>query len=110
MIGMTFGAFLALLIISAIWSAIVHGSGYRVLTNAEGYCADLIVGWIGGWLGSPVFGYWGGHIAGSNVYLIPAVLGSISLIFMSVAVMRALSTLFSVRAMPTGDVETRRVA
>ena len=39
-----------LLMISAIWSAIVHGLGYKVLPGAEGYVAKLITGWIGGWI------------------------------------------------------------
>ena len=76
MFGMSFGSFLTLLIISAIWSAVAHLAGYKVLPGPEGYAAKLITGWIGGWIGSPVFGYWGGAIAGGNVHLIPAILGS----------------------------------
>ena len=53
---MGFGAFLTLLIISAIWSAIVRGAGYRVLSGGESYLGKLIIGWIGGWIGSPVLG------------------------------------------------------
>src|SRR5215813_2739638 len=109
MIGMSFGAFLTLLVISAIWSAIVHGAGYRVLSGAEGYFAKLVTGWIGGWLGSPVLGYWGGAIAGSNVHLIPAILGSIAAIFIQVAALRAASIVLR-RPTVSADAEGRRVA
>lgn len=109
MIGMDFGAFLALLIISVIWSAIVHGAGYRVLPGAEGYFAKVITGWIGGWIGTPVLGYWSGTIGTSNVHLIPAILGSFAAIFMQVAVLRAISFVLR-RPTVTTEAETRRVA
>jgi uncharacterized membrane protein YeaQ/YmgE (transglycosylase-associated protein family) len=109
MIGMSFGAFLTLLIISAIWSAIVHGAGYRVLPGVEGYFAKLVMGWIGGWIGSPVLGYWGGVVAGSNVHVIPAILGSIAAIFMQVATLRALSIVLRKPPMTT-ETEVRRAA
>jgi len=106
---MNFGSFLALLIISAIWSAIVHGVGYRVLPGAEGYFAKLVTGWIGGWIGSPVLGYWGGAIAGGNVHFIPAILGSIAAIFMEVVLFRAV---FAALRKPTlaTEAEGRRAA
>jgi len=108
MIGMGFASFLTLLIISAILSAIVHGAGYKVLSGVEGYFPKLIVGWIGGWLGSPVLGYWGGAIRNSNVHLIPAILGSIAAIFMMVAGMRVFGTLR--KPVLTTETEPRRVA
>ena len=108
MIGMGFASFLTLLIISAILAAIVHGAGYRVLSGAEGYFAKLIVGWIGGWIGSPVLGYWGGAIRNGNVHLIPAILGSIAAIFMQVAVLRLFGTLR--KPVLTTGTEPRRVA
>ncbi len=109
MVGMDFGSFLALLIISAIWAAIVHGAGYKVLPGAEGYFAKLTTGWIGGWIGSPVLGYWGRAIPGGNVHLIPAILGSIAAIFMQVALLRAVFV--SLRKPPVAtEAEARRVA
>src|SRR5215510_14020866 len=108
MIGMSFAGFLTLLIISAILSAIVYGSG-SILPRREGYFAKLVFGWIGGWLGSPVLGYWGGGpILGSNVHLIPAILGSITFIFLEVALLKAL-TGFTRREVPF-RVEEKRVA
>jgi uncharacterized membrane protein YeaQ/YmgE (transglycosylase-associated protein family) len=110
MIGMGFGAFLTLLIISAIWSAIVHGAGYRVLSGGESYLGKLIIGWIGGWLGSPVLGYWGGAIGRSNVHLIPAILGSFAAIFMEVAFMRAVTGVTLRRAVPPSEPLEQRAA
>ena len=110
MIGMSFGSFLTLLVISAIWAAIVQYTGYGVLSGAEGYFAKLIIGWIGGWIGSPVLGYWGGSLAGSNVHLIPAILGSIAAIFLQAAILRAVTGLTLHRATPARPVEERRVA
>jgi len=108
MIGMGFASFLTLLIISAVVSAIVHFAGYRVLPGAEGYLGKLIVGWIGGWIGSPVLGYWGRAIRNGNVHLIPAILGSIAAIFMQVAVLRLFGTLR--KPALTTETEPRRVA
>ena len=111
MIGMNFGGFLTLLVVSAIWSAIVHGGGYKVLPGPDGYLAKLIIGWIGGWIGSPVLGYWGYRVTGTNVFLIPAILGSVAAIFMQVAVLRAAAwvTLGKVIRL-RGTPEERRVA
>jgi len=110
MIGMSFSSFFTLLVISAIWAAIVQGTGYGVLSGVEGYFAKLIVGWIGGWLGSPVLGYWGGSLAGGNVHLIPAILGSIAAIFLQAAMLRAVTGLTLQRAIPSRQPEERRAA
>ena len=111
MIGMSLGAFATLFVISAIWSVIVHGVvKYRVLTSFEGYFTKLIAGWIGAWLGSPVLGYWGPQIAGVNVYLVPAILGSIAAIFLGVATFRALGMMLRPLARPQVEAEARRVA
>ena len=111
MIGMSFGAFVTLLVISAIWSAIVHGAAnYKVLAGREGYFGKLIVGWIGGWIGSPVLGHWGPRMTVYNLFLIPAILGSFAAIFLGVATLRALSLTLHPMAPPQVDTETRRVA
>src|SRR5262245_58757133 len=111
MVGMSFGAFVTLLVISAIWSAIVHGAAnYKVLSGFEGYFAKVIIGWIGGWIGSPVLGYWGPRMAGSNVFLVPAILGSVAAIFLAVATFRALNLTLRPLAPQQAETETRRVA
>ena len=84
MIGMSFISFLILLIISIIVSLIVFfvtGKEFRIEgCICRGLMPLIIVGWIGGWLGSPVFGYWVESIKYENVYIIPAILGSIAAI------------------------------
>ena len=111
MIGMGFAAFLTLLVISAILSAIFQGVGYRVLDGSEGFFAKLITGWVGGWIGSPVLGYWGGRgIFGTNVHLIPAILGSLAAIFMQVLVVRLVTGYTLTRATPVRPTEEKRVA
>lgn len=85
MIGMDFLGCLWLVIIAAVVSIIM----YYVfkLRLLGGYWSQLIIGWIGAWLGSPVFGHWvfklpvlkGGKV---EVYLIPAIIGSIVLIWL----------------------------
>ncbi len=59
MIGMDFGSFLALLIISVVVSAILHyGLKFYVRAGTGSFISKVIIGWIGAWLGSPVFGHW----------------------------------------------------
>jgi len=48
-----------------------------------------IAGWIGAWLGSPVFGHWGLGFNVENVYIIPALLGGFALAFLVTAAMKA---------------------
>jgi hypothetical protein len=110
MIGMGFGSFLLLLVISAIWSAIIHGAGRGVLSSGESYLGKVIIGWIGGWIGSPVLGYWGGAIGRSNVHLIPAMLGSFAAIFVAVTVLRAVSDVTLRRAAPPSEPLESRAA
>jgi uncharacterized membrane protein YeaQ/YmgE (transglycosylase-associated protein family) len=75
MIGMSFGPFVALLILGFIAAIIMHAAiRYRVVTGADGFVAKWIAGWIGAWLGSPVLGHWWFHI--QNVYVIPALVGA----------------------------------
>jgi uncharacterized membrane protein YeaQ/YmgE (transglycosylase-associated protein family) len=77
MIGMNFVAFLILLVISAFVSAVLHyGFKYCVRPGFNSFISKVIFGWIGAWLGSPVFGYWFVGVQYHNVYIIPAILGS----------------------------------
>lgn len=84
MIGMSFISFIILLVISIIISLIVFFVTEREFRIEGCWCRGLmpliIVGWIGGWLGSPVFGYWFESIKYENIYIIPAILGAIAAI------------------------------
>ena len=73
MIGINFVSFLTLLVISIVVSAILHYVlKMRIRTGSVSFIGTVIWGWIGAWLGSPVFGYWAFHY--ESVYIIPAIL------------------------------------
>jgi uncharacterized membrane protein YeaQ/YmgE (transglycosylase-associated protein family) len=85
MIGMSFFSFLALLIVSVIVSAILHyGFKYYVTPGPWSFCSKVIVGWIGAWFGSPVFGRWFAGLQYEEVYFIPAILGSAALLIVAI--------------------------
>jgi len=75
MIGMSFFAFLTLLIISTVVSIILLLVRVRV---TGGFIGMVIVAWFGAWLGSPVFGYWWEALRFEGVYIVPAILGSLA--------------------------------
>lgn len=79
MIGMSFFAFLTLLIISIVVSVILFLVKVRV---TGGLIAMIIVAWFGAWLGSPVFGYWWEALRLQGVYIVPAVLGSLVAVYL----------------------------
>ena len=87
MIGMSFLPFLVLLIISVVISLIVFfWTGFRIEgLKCRGLCPLIIIGWIGGWLGSPVFGHWWQPLCVDNVYIIPAILGTIAAICLNIS-------------------------
>src|ERR1700751_331940 len=90
MIGMSLSPFLSLLVLGFVSSVVLHVlARYRVLAGLDGFVCKWIVGWIGAWLGSPVFGHWGIHM--ENIYLIPAVLGAFTTPFLMTTALRALA-------------------
>jgi uncharacterized membrane protein YeaQ/YmgE (transglycosylase-associated protein family) len=85
MIGIDFISFLILLIIAAVMTAVLHyGLKYYVTPGLGAYLSKVVIGWIGAWLGSPVFGKWFEGVCYSEVYIIPAVLGSLALLVLIV--------------------------
>ena len=77
MIGMTFLSFLALLVVAVVVSAAMfYACKIRL---AAGLWMQLIVGWVGAWLGSPVFGHWFESVRVGSIYIIPAVVGAVAL-------------------------------
>ena len=59
MLGMNFTSFLTLLIVSVVVAAVYHWIlRYRFLEGIDSFLAKVAVGWVGGWLGSPVLGHW----------------------------------------------------
>jgi uncharacterized membrane protein YeaQ/YmgE (transglycosylase-associated protein family) len=85
MIGMNFISFLILLLISAVVSAILHYVlKFYIRPGFISFLGKVIIGWIGAWLGSPVFGYWFDGLVYEKIYIIPAILGSLALLVIMV--------------------------
>jgi len=61
-------------VISLVWYYVIK------VRTPGGYWFQLIVAWIGAWLGTPVFGNW--VWTPNNVSIIPAVLASIAAIML----------------------------
>jgi uncharacterized membrane protein YeaQ/YmgE (transglycosylase-associated protein family) len=96
MIGMSFLSFLVLLVIGAVVAAVLHyGLRYRFLDSLDAVFAKVALGWLGAWLGSPVFGHWWFRF--ENVYIVPAVLGSFTLVMLNVVSWKALGRVFTNR-------------
>jgi len=86
--GMDFISFVILLIISAVVSAILHyGLNYYVMPGFWSFCSKVVLGWVGAWLGSPIFGYWPHRfpvLQYENIWFIPAILGSLAVLLVAV--------------------------
>jgi uncharacterized membrane protein YeaQ/YmgE (transglycosylase-associated protein family) len=96
MIGMGFGAFLTLLVVSFIATVVIHnGVRYRFLGGIDGFVAKWIVGWVGAWIASPVLGHWFSGVAIGGQYIIPAFLGGLSAAFMVTAACKAMARIRS---------------
>jgi len=96
MLGMTLLSFLVLTVIGAVVAVAYHNViGYRFLEGNDALFGKLIVGWLGAWLGSPVFGHWFWKI--ENVYVVPAILGAIAAVQLIVLTGKALAKLASTR-------------
>ncbi len=78
MTGMNFWAFLVLLVISVVVSVILFFLlKIKIGKGIVGFIAEICVGWFGAWLGW-ILGHW--WIKLWDVYIIPAILCSASLI------------------------------
>lgn len=90
MIGMDFISFVILLAISVVVSAILHfGFKYYVIPGIVSFFSKVIVGWFGAWLGSPVFGRWWDGVNYKEVYIVPAILGSLAVLIFAVDLIKS---------------------
>jgi uncharacterized membrane protein YeaQ/YmgE (transglycosylase-associated protein family) len=93
MIGMNFVSFLILLAISIVVSAVLHFVlKFYIRPGIVSFFSKVIFGWIGAWLGSPVFGYWFGGMIYEKIYIIPAILGSLALSVIMVDLVRTVKS------------------
>ena len=96
MLGMSLLSFSVLTLIGAVVAVAYHSLiRYRFLEADDALYGKLIVGWLGAWVGSPVFGHWLWKI--ENVYVVPAILGAIATIHFTVLTVKALAKLASMR-------------
>jgi uncharacterized membrane protein YeaQ/YmgE (transglycosylase-associated protein family) len=104
MLGMSLLSFLIVTLIGAVVAVANHYViRYRFLEGHDAVFGKLIVGWFGAWLGSPVFGHWLWKI--ENVYVVPAILGAIATVQLTVLMGKALAKLASMRP---GATEERK--
>jgi uncharacterized membrane protein YeaQ/YmgE (transglycosylase-associated protein family) len=83
MLGMSFGSFLVLLVIGTAMALVYqYLLRYRFLEGVDSLIGKVAMGWLGGWLGSPVLGHWLWDIQG--IYIVPAILGAATAIHLSV--------------------------
>lgn len=93
MIGMNFISFIILLGISLVVSIIMHfGFKYYVRPGWNSFISKVIFGWIGAWLGTPVFGHWFEAVKYENIYIIPAILGSIALLIFTTDIVKSVKS------------------
>lgn len=78
MVGISFLAFLTLLGIGTVVVAakIVISAATSGPRSAAEIATDLVFAWIGGWVGSPVFGHWFENVRYQQIYIFPALLGA----------------------------------
>jgi len=108
MIGMDFGSFLVLIIISVVVSGILHyGFKYYVRAGAVSFLSKVVIGWIGAWLGSPVLGHWWEGLNYGQVYYVPAILGSLAALIL---VVECVKTCGEVCVCTPGEAEPEREA
>jgi uncharacterized membrane protein YeaQ/YmgE (transglycosylase-associated protein family) len=85
MFGLGFISFFILLVISVVVSAVLHfGLKFYVRPGLVSFFSKVIIGWIGAWLGSPIFGHWWEGMNYEEVYIIPAILGSLAILILAV--------------------------
>jgi len=96
MLGMSSLSFLTLTFIGAVVAAAYHYViRYRFLEGNDALVGKLVIGWLGAWLGSPVLGHWLWKV--ENVYIVPAILGAIATIHLTILTGKALAKLASMR-------------
>ena len=96
MLGMSLLSFLVLTLIGAVVAVVYHYViRYRILDSTDAAVGTLIVGWVGAWLGSPIFGHWLWKV--ENVYIVPAILGAIAAVHLIVLTGKVVVKLASLR-------------
>jgi len=94
--GMSLLSFLIVTLIGAIVAVVYQNViRYPFLEGQDALIGKLIIGWFGAWLGSPVLGHWFWKV--ESVYIVPAILGAMAAIHLTVLAMKALARLAAMR-------------
>jgi uncharacterized membrane protein YeaQ/YmgE (transglycosylase-associated protein family) len=102
MFEMNFLSFLVLFVIGALVAVVYHNVfGYRFLEGNDALVGKWMVAWLGAWLGSPVLGHWFWKI--ENVYLVPAILGAIVAVHLTVLTGKWFAKIGSMRPIVTEE-------
>jgi uncharacterized membrane protein YeaQ/YmgE (transglycosylase-associated protein family) len=102
MLGMSLLSFLILTFIGAVVAATYnYVIRYRFLEGNDAVVGKLIIGWLGAWLGSPVLGHWLWKV--ENVYIVPAILGAIVTIHLTILTAKALAKFATMRPAVTEE-------
>lgn len=82
---MDFIGFLILLAISLVVSGVLHfGLEYYVTPGPWSFASKVVVGYMGAWYGTSVFGRWWPGMNYQDIYYVPAALGAVALILVAV--------------------------
>ena len=112
MLGMGLLSFLILTLIGAVVAATYHYViRYRFLGGNDAVIGKLLTGWLRARLGSPVLGHWLWKV--ENVYIVPALLGAIATIHLTVLTAKALAKFAAMtlsRLCPVEDTATTQAA
>lgn len=104
MLGMNLWSFLLLTLIGAVVAIAYHNvARYRFLEGNDALLGKLIIGWLGAWVGSAVLGHWLWKY--ENVYVLPAIVGAIAAVHMTVLTEKVLAKFVTMR--PTWTEERK---
>lgn len=96
MLGMSLLSFLLLSLVGAVVAVVYHYViRYRFLEGNDALFGKLVIGWFGAWVGSAVLGHWLWKI--ENVYIVPAILGAIAAVHLTVLTEKALAKFVTMR-------------
>ena len=94
MFAMDFISFLILLVISVVVSAVLHfGLKYYITPGWMSFISKTMIGWVGARLGPPIYGYWFEGLNYNQVYIIPAILGSLSILIVAVDLVKTCASI-----------------
>jgi hypothetical protein len=103
---MNFESFATLTVIAGFCTFFFHNLWKFRAENRGDHLSKLIVAWLGARIGPLLLGYWGPAVPNSNVYLVPAILGSFAATYICTVSLEMLASLTTGK----GKAESTRTA